>query len=175
MPTKKSGQNTGPVDRDDVFWFLGKIVDDQWYYRDQRSSIKKWCITIWFASVASVASGTVTTPLFGAMLIIYVPLGFFWILEGFYGGIVVIKGRQIRGIESRIWTGDFTFDAPEEIFLSLGDVRPSLPEKLRAFLYALFFAETVWLLYFLLAAISGAFLLYFFGAADFGQPEPPID
>lgn len=152
------------LDKEDVYWLLDKLIQDRWRYRDQRSSVKKWCISVWLAVIVAISSGEFELSLFGAILLIYAPLLFFWVLEGIYGTIDTLHSQHVSELEARLAEERFEFDVPSDVFFDSRNQRFSLREKIKFFFSALFFAETIFAMYLLLALVSVFFLVSFSAA-----------
>ena len=149
------------LEKQDVLWQIDKLVNDQWHYRDMRSSIKKWCVTVWLATVVAISTDDLALPLYGAGALLFVPLLSFWTLEGIYGAIDRLQAKHISDLEERLAREDFEYDVPSDVLFVSRNQSSTLREKAKLFVLAFFFSETVSAIYILLIVASTLFLWYF--------------
>lgn len=124
---------------------------------DDRTNTKKWCFTLWLATIAFLNNSEQALPFLAAVALSYVPITTFWFLEatqGAYGKILIDKALEMERLQISEWNG---IEAPEKYFYLSGR-HASVATKARATLHAGLLMETVVTFYILLLVISPALI-----------------
>lgn len=126
---------------------------------EHRINTKKWCLTLWLATIAFISESEQSLSFFTALSLSSVPIVAFWFLEatqGAYGKVLIDRAIEMEGLMARDWNG---IESPERYFYLSGR-HAQMGVKVRATLYAGLAMETVVTFYVVLLGLSPA-LIYF--------------
>lgn len=141
--------------------FYASIFHDQ----EHSLTIRKWCITIWVAVLAAIATGKLHVDITKALFLAIVPVVMFWILDAFKHSFIDINWTRVMELEVLAAGSSPMDDMTTELFFASGRTKTPYKQKIWSFLKALFTKETVIIFYLLLFLGS----LFFIGV--FGLPK----
>ena len=121
---------------------------------DNRQTTKRWALVVWTAIVAGMLSGKIILGFYEGLLVVNSAIIVFWIYEGISGAYGIFAHRQAVKLERLLTSENLeTADASEYMHIQAYE-RLDLKEKIRAYLYALFKMETVFIFYMFLSVLS---------------------
>lgn len=110
--------------------------------------IRSWCVTVWIGAVALVSSETVNLGSHKRLLLPFLPIVFFWLLDGLQFMFLTIHAESIKRLEHVLFEG---IEPPVNQVrrISLGTSMELIPYKRKLGLYisCLFGIEQVTLFY----------------------------
>lgn len=133
-----------------------KAIDKNY---DDRNSTKKWCFTLWLATIGFSGNYREQVGYLPAVCLSYVPIITFWFMEatqGAFGKILIDKALEMEMLLLREWEGITS----REEYLYISGRHASMRVKVHATLHAAFFMETVVTFYVLLGAIGPALIFF---------------
>ena len=124
-----------------------------------QGTIKNWCVTVWVAVFAAIATNRVSVKKETALFALFAPVILFWFLEGVHGGMRWLFLKQSAELERRIANKELSLNGEADIFLISRYWKHTNTDKLLAFFKAAFTAETV-LIFYLCLAIASVVVAY---------------
>ena len=147
------------IDSTDIRWVIDKLYGDLFFYRNQRENCKKWCVTIWFATLIALASGKIAIDINISLFLLIAPIIIFWVIEAIYAGITIIINKQIGAAEESFERGLYNRKELAKHLVMSGRSNFKFKHKISALLKGAFFTETVFLFYIVLIIGSIIFCL----------------
>jgi hypothetical protein len=138
--------------------FLEKQLNHyySWIISDKSRSvtIRSWSITVWIFSMALLLTLEKVNLSLLSLVIIYLPLFLFWILDGFQNSFIESNERQAKRIEQMLVSEDLEKVDLSEYLLISSHINRKFFSKVKSLLAALFLRETVFVFYFILFVAS---------------------
>jgi hypothetical protein len=128
--------------------------------REASSKLRNWCVTVWLASLALVNSDKLHLTMLQHIALPVLPLLFFWALDALQNTFIFIHSMHARTIE-RFLLGREEINAARLEDLTLENAIHQVPywRKIKILFRVAFFAETVFIFYIALIAVT---LIFYF-------------
>lgn len=140
--------------KDQLSYTYDRIESDQ----NMRAQIKGWCVTVWLASLAAAGSINLTRIQGLTETLPFLPLAFFWLLDGIYQVFIAARRSHARKLE-RMLLGieEITPTALEPISLELSAGRDRIQPMWKQISKSFFRDSTVTSFYVPLIIVTAIF------------------
>lgn len=134
------------MNREDVLSQLDRVSSDMGRRDDERSAIKKWAITVWFAGVVAIATEKIALSVGGQLFLLVCPCLMFWAMDLAAASITSRQREFVRSLERRLANNDFSGD-PIQIYHVSSMSNVSWREKFGALFLVAYSRERTAMLY----------------------------
>ncbi len=128
-----------------------KSIDTQ---NTQRTITKNWCLTVWLLLLAVLISGRFTQAYAPGVVMTFLPIVLFWIIEGLQASHMKIMELRVAELEKLWLNSESKIKKSSDILFYGSHQYQSAGVKMNMFTFALFRMETVFAFYALLSAIN---------------------
>lgn len=128
--------------------------------RDNQLKVRTWSITIWLALITLLSSDKLSINISTSVFILVFTNIIFWAIEGLHHSMVLIDGKKVRKLEELLTKDKLPNNIPLTFFYSNAYDILSRREKIKTFVTACLFSETVVLYYLIMIFISVIFMLF---------------
>ena len=129
--------------------------------RRARYTIRNWCITIWVAVLIAIGTEKIITDETKAMILVFLPILMFWILEVFQQSFVVLDENRTEVLERILSQTEILFPLSIEYFYNAGYTRIPYKSKVRISMSIMFTSETI-IIFYSIMLIGGVLFIYCF-------------